>query len=62
MRRYKITVMVPRSKEVVVADEAAAHRAAIQFATDQHKDSLLAIVHSIEYIGAVQTEALDFKT
>jgi len=54
--------MVPRSKEVVVADEAAAHRAAIQFATDQHKDSLLAIVHSIEYIGAVQTEALDFKT
>lgn len=61
MKRFKITLLVPHSREVVVADAQAAHNEATRLA----KANVLpgdhpAIVHSVEFINDIQTEEIDF--
>ena len=61
MKRYKITLMVPQVKEVVVENVQAAHNEATRLAgTGENGTTPQAIVKSIEFVGDVQTEPLDF--
>lgn len=60
MKRFKITLMVPHSREVVVADAQAAHNEATRLATIPVDGSPCAVVHSIEEIEDVITEPIDF--
>ena len=61
MKRYKITLMVPHSREIVVADAQAAHNEATRLARSGiAPGEAAAIVHSVEYINDVQTEEIDF--
>ena len=62
MKRFRITLMVPHSTEVVVADAQAAHNEATRLAGKDTDSQPQAIVQSIEFIGDVQTEPLDFDT
>lgn len=57
MKRYQITLLVPQTKEVVVRDAQAAHNEATRLAGGA---GAKAIVSSIEFVGDVQTEPLDF--
>lgn len=59
MKRYRITLMVPHIKEVVVADAQGAHNEATRLATPVAGQPP-ALVHSIEEIGDVVTEPIDF--
>jgi len=60
MKRYKITLMVPQVKEVVVENVQAAHNEATRLAGTGENGTPRAIVKSIEFVGDVQTEPLDF--
>ena len=59
MKRFKITLMVPHSTEVVVADMQAAHNEATRL-SQPAASGLAAIVHSVEELGDVVTEEIDF--
>ena len=61
MKRFKITLMVPHSREIVVADAQAAHNEASRLATAPLEGEPSALVHSIEEIEDVITEPLDFE-
>ena len=58
MKRFKITLLVPQIKEVVVADAQAAHNEATRLAGGA---GVTAIVSSIEYVEDVDTE-MNFET
>ena len=58
MKRYKITMMVPETFEVVVIDAQAAHNEATRLAGKDDEGRPAAIVQSIEFLGDVQTEPL----
>jgi hypothetical protein len=60
MKRFRITLMVPHSTEVVVADAQAAHNEATRLAQAPADGSPPAIVQSIEEIEDVITEPIDF--
>lgn len=53
MKRFKITLLVPQTKEIVVADAQAAHNEASRLANGA---GAKAIVSSIEFIENVETE------
>jgi len=53
MKRYRIIVMVPHAKEVVVADVQAAHNEATKLVEAQALGDLAARVHTIEEIEDV---------
>jgi hypothetical protein len=62
MKRFKITLMVPHSTEVVVADAQAAHNSATHLANQptHEQDAPATFVHSVEEIEDVITEPIDF--
>ena len=60
MKRFKITLMVPHSTEIVVADAQAAHNEATRLADADVHEGPKALVHSVEEVGDVQTELIDF--
>ena len=60
MKRYNITLLVPHSTEVIVADAQAAHNEATRLAGPDGNGSPQAIVQSIEFLGDVETEPLNF--
>lgn len=61
MKRFKITLLVPHSREIVVADTQAAHNEATRLASaNVVPGEPKAIVSSIEEIEDVQTEPIDF--
>lgn len=61
MKRYKITLLVQHSREVVVADAQAAHNEATRLANaNVAPGEWPAIVHSVEYVSDVQTDPIQF--
>ena len=60
MKRFKITLMVPHSREIVVADTQTAHNEATRLAAAPQDGEIAAVVHSVEEIGSVITEPIDF--
>ena len=61
MKRFKITLLVPHSREIVVVDAQAAHNEATRLATAHTANNEpKAIVSSIEEIEDVQTEPIEF--
>ena len=58
MQRYKITLLVPHSREIIVADVQAAHNEATRLAKGTLEGEMAAIVHSIEYLSEVKTEEI----
>jgi len=60
MKRFKITLLVPHSTEVVVADIQAAHNEATRLANQPTDSGAAAIVQAIEDLGPVATEEIDF--
>lgn len=64
MKRYKITLMIPAEEEVVVSDLQAAHneatRLAVAMGGKTPAGAPKALVQSIEFIGDVATEPLNF--
>jgi len=60
MKRFKITLMVPHSKEIVVATMQEAHNEATRLAAGEVAEGPKAMVHSVEEIEGVVTEPIDF--
>ena len=60
MKRYKISVLLPQSTEVVVADIQAAHNEATKMVPKDEHGGLLGVVQTIEYIEDVITDPMDF--
>ena len=60
MKRFKITLMVPHSKEIVVATVQEAHNEATRLASAEVHGGPKAIIHSVEELGFVTTEPIDF--
>jgi len=61
MKRFRITLLVPHSREIVVADTQAAHNEATRLAkANVAPGEQAAIVNSIEFLGDVMTEEIDF--
>ena len=56
MKRYKITVMLPHTQEVVVADLQEAHSEATKLVPKDDTGALMGTVTSIEFVGDVQTD------
>lgn len=61
MNRYKIVLMVPTVTEVIVSDPQAAHNEATRLAAAQAEGLPQTSVHSIECLGKVETEEIDFS-
>jgi len=61
MKRFKITLMVPHSKEIVVTDAQAAHNEATRLAAATVQDGPKALVHSVEELEDVQTEPVGYE-
>ena len=61
MKRYKITLLVPHSKEILAANEQEAHKEATRLTqVDNTRDEVpKAILHSVEYIRN-EPEPIDF--
>lgn len=60
MNRFKITLMVPHSTEIVVATMQEAHNEATRLAAAEVYDGPKAVVHSVEEIESVNTDPIDF--
>jgi len=60
MKRFKITLMVPHSKEIVVANAQEAHNEATRLAAAEVHEGPKALVHSVEELGDIQTDPIDF--
>jgi len=60
MKRYKITLMVPHSTEIVVASVQEAHNEATRLAGGDVAEGPKAMVHSVEEIGDIQTDPIPF--
>lgn len=60
MKRFRIVVMVPHVKEVVVTDAQAAHNEASVLVAAQALGELKAQLNSIEFIEDIETEPMDF--
>ena len=60
MKRYKITLLVEHSKEVIVASAQEAHNEATRLAGTKGDGTPKAIVQSIELLGDVETTPLNF--
>ena len=58
MKRFKIVLLVPHSREVVVRDVQEAHNEATRLAEADGHSGIKATVHSVEEIGDVQTDML----
>jgi hypothetical protein len=61
MKSYRITLLVPHVKEVIVKDAQAAHNEATKLAAAYTLGELKPVVHSIEHTGDVQTEEIDYS-
>ena len=59
MNRYKITLMVPHTTEIVAATMQEAHNEATRLASAEVHEGPKAMVHSVEEIDTVITE-IDF--
>jgi len=62
MKRYKVTLLVPHSTEIMAGDQQAAHAEAARLAhvgktQDNQPD---AIVHSVEFMNE-EAEVIDFN-
>lgn len=60
MKRFKITLLIPHSKEIVVETMQEAHNEASRLAAARAAPGPKAIVHSVEEVGFVTTEPIDF--
>ena len=60
MKRYRITLLVPQTKEIVVKDAQAAHNEASRLAAAHALGSLKPVVHSVEYLEEVVTEEINY--
>jgi len=60
MKRFKITLMVPHSKEIVVGSVQEAHNEATRLASAEVHEGPKAMVHSVEEIEDVNTDPIDF--
>lgn len=56
MKQYRITLLVPHVKEVIVKDAQAAHNEATKLAAAYILGDLKPVVHSVDHIGDIQTE------
>ncbi len=62
MKRFKITMMVPSHHEVVVVDEREAHTEAMRLISKDADGTPVEILKSIELVGEVQTEEIQFPS
>jgi hypothetical protein len=60
MKRFKITLMIPHSTEIVVATMQEAHNEATRLASAEVHEGPKARVHSVEEIEDVTTDPIDF--
>jgi hypothetical protein len=60
MKRFKITLLVPHSTEIVVASVQEAHNEATRLVEADVQSGPAAVVHSIEEIGDIQTDPIPF--
>ncbi len=61
MKRYKINMLVPHTKEILAPDEQEARREAkrLTHTDDTQPGSMKAILHSVEYVRD-EPEPIDF--
>lgn len=60
MKKYRIVLLVPHVTEVFVRDAQAAHNEATKLAAAHILGGLKPVVHSVEDLGDIVTEEIDY--
>ena len=61
MKQYRITLLVPIVKEVVVRDAQQAHNEATKLAKAHILGDTKPVVHSVEHLGDLETEEIEYS-